>query len=73
MLKSEQELPSVSSESFHETHHSMHKSKINEENKALATHGNSTLGGFGGKTKTNSIVFFLFCFNAALPFRPLRA
>ena len=58
MLKSEQE----------------HKSKINEENKALATHGNSTLGGFGGKTKINSIVFFFaLCFSAALPFSPLRA
>ncbi|KAK2561289.1 hypothetical protein P5673_015772 [Acropora cervicornis] len=40
MLKSEQELPSVSSETFYETHHSMYKSKINEENKVLAAHGN---------------------------------
>ena len=68
MLKSEQELPSVSSETFYETHHSMYKSKITEENKVLAAHGNSTLGGFGGKTKTNSIVFSPF-FNGALPFR----
>ena len=70
MLKSEQELPSVSSETFYETHHSVYKSKINEENKFLAAHGNSTLGGFGGKTKTvtNSMVFSPF-FNGALPFR----
>ena len=73
MLMSEQELPSVLSETFHETRHSVHKSKIDEENKALATHGNSTLGGFGGKAKTSSIVFCSLCFNVALPFRPLRA
>ena len=60
MLKSEQELPSVSSETFYETHHSMYKSKINEENKVLAAHGKSTLGGFEGKTKTNNLVFFSF-------------
>ena len=69
MLKSEQELPSVSSETFYETHHSVYKSKINEENKVLAAHGNSTLGGFGGKTKTNSMVFSPSFFNGALPFR----
>ena len=33
--------------------------KINEENKALATHGNSTMGGFQVKTRTNSILVVL--------------
>lgn len=73
MLKSEEKLPSVSSETFYEPHHSMHKSEVNEENKALATHGNSTLGGFGGKTKTNSIVFSLLVLTVHSPLGPLRA
>ena len=59
MPRSEQELPKVSSETFYEPHYSMHKSKIKEENKALTTLGNSTSGGFGGKTQTNSVPFFL--------------
>ena len=68
MLRSEEQLPSVSSETFYEPHFSMHKSKSNEEKKALATPGNSTSGGFGGKTKTNSVLFFLpRIFNIALP------
>ena len=76
MLKSDQQLPSVSSQTFQEPTYSMHKSKVHEDNKALATHGNSTLEGFGGKTKTNSILFFSFFvfvflfFNGALPFGP---
>ncbi|XP_074622707.1 uncharacterized protein LOC141880983 isoform X2 [Acropora palmata] len=49
MLRSEEQLPSVSSETFYEPHFSMHKSKSNEEKKALATPGNSTSGGFGGE------------------------
>ncbi|XP_044179068.1 ankyrin-3-like, partial [Acropora millepora] len=49
MLRSEQQLPSVSLETFHEPHNSMHESEVNEENKALATHGNGALGGFGGE------------------------
>ena len=56
MLRSEEQLPSVSSETFYEPHFSMHKSKSNEEKKALATPGKSTSGGFGGKTKTNSVL-----------------
>ena len=58
MLRSEQQLPSVSSETSHEPQYSMHESEVNEENKALATHGNSALGGFGGKTRNNSALFF---------------
>ena len=73
MLKSEQELPSVSSETFYEPHHSLYKSEINEENKALATHGNSTLGGFGGKTNSSSIVFSLLVLTVHSPLGPLRA
>ncbi|XP_067020807.1 uncharacterized protein [Acropora muricata] len=49
MLRSEEQLPSVSSETIYEPHFSMHKSKSNEESKALATPGNSTSGGFGGE------------------------
>ncbi|XP_015777362.1 PREDICTED: uncharacterized protein LOC107355329 isoform X6 [Acropora digitifera] len=49
MLGSEQKLPSVSLETFYEPHYSMHESEVNEENKALATHGNSALGGFEGE------------------------
>ena len=70
MLRSEEQLPSVSSETFYEPHFSMHKSKSNEEKKALATPGNSTSGGYGGKTKTNSVLFFLpLIFNCALIFK----
>ena len=70
MLRSEQQLPSVSSETFYEPHFSKHKSKSNEEKKALVTPGNSTSGGYGGKTKTNSVLFFLpRIFNSALPLR----
>ena len=48
--KSEQQLPSVSSETFHEPH-SVHKSKITEEEKALATYENKKyLREFGGET-----------------------
>ena len=68
MLRSEQQLPSVSSETFYEPHYSMHKSKVYEDNKALATHGDSTLGRFGGKTKTNSVLFFLL-FSLTVHFR----
>ena len=57
MLRSEQQLPSVSSETFYEPHFSMHKSNINEENKALSSPGNSATGGFGGKTKTKNVLF----------------
>ena len=70
MLKSEQELPSVSSETFYEPHYSMHKSKIYEENKALAAHGNSSLGGFEGKTKTNSVLFVLLFLTVHSPLGP---
>ena len=59
MLGSEQKLPSVSLETFYEPHYSMHGSEVNEENKTLATHGNSALGGFEGKTRNNSALFFL--------------
>ena len=34
------------------------KSISNEQNKALVTHGNSTLREFGGKIKTNRELFF---------------
>ena len=57
MLRSEEQLPSVLSETFYERHFSMHKSKSDEENRALATPGNSTSGGLGGKTKTNGVLF----------------
>ena len=57
MLRSEEQLPSVSTETFYEPHFSMHKSKSDEEGKALATPGNSTSRGFGGKTKTNRVLF----------------
>ena len=73
MLRSEQQLPSVSSETFFEPHFSMHKSKSNEEKKALATPGNSTSGGYGGKTKTDNVLFFLpRIFNSALPLRAFQ-
>ena len=73
MLRSEEQLPSVSSEKFYEPHFSMHKSKSNEEKKALATPGNSTSGGFEGKTKTNSVLFFLsLIFNSALAIRAFQ-
>ena len=55
MLRSEQQLPSVLLETFYEPHYSMHESEVNEENKVLATHGNSALGGFGGKTSVMSL------------------
>ena len=60
MLRSEEQLPSVSSEILFIPLSSMHKSKSNEESKALATPGNSTSGGFGGKTKTNSVLLSYF-------------
>ncbi|XP_044166994.1 myosin-11-like [Acropora millepora] len=47
ILRSEQQLPSVLLETFYEPHYSMHESEANEENKVLAMHGNSALGGFG--------------------------
>ena len=73
MLRSEEQLPLLLSDIFYELHFSMHKSKSNEEKKALATPGNSTSGGFGGKTKTNSVLFFLpLIFNSALPFRAFQ-
>ena len=51
--RSEQKLPSVSSDTF-VVPHSVHKSKIAEEERALATHGNKKyLGEFGGETKSN--------------------
>ena len=51
--RSEQQLPSVSSDTFVEPH-SVLKSKIAEEERALATHGNKeNLGEFGGETKNN--------------------
>ena len=62
MLGSEQKLPSVSLETFYEPHHSMHESEVNEENKALATHGNSALGRFEGKSRNNSALFFFSLF-----------
>ena len=47
---SEQQLPSFSSETFHEPH-SVHKSKITEEEKALGTYENKKyLREFGGET-----------------------
>ncbi|KAK2561422.1 hypothetical protein P5673_015944 [Acropora cervicornis] len=49
MLRSEEQLPLLLSDIFYEPHFSMHKSKSNEEKKALATPGNSTSGGFGGE------------------------
>ena len=54
--RSEQQLPSVSSETFIEPH-SARKSKITEEERALATHGNKKyLGEFGGETKSNTVI-----------------
>ena len=51
--RSEQQLPSVLLEAFVEPH-SVHKSKIAEEERALATHGNKKyLEEFGGETKSN--------------------
>ena len=47
--------------------------KINEENKALATHGNSTLGGFDVKTKTNSVLVVLLFLMVHSPLGPHRA
>ena len=73
MPRSEQQLPSVSSQIFQEPHYSLYQSKVNEENRALATHGNSTLGGFGGKTKNNSVCFFHLFLIVHSPVGPLRA
>jgi len=54
--RSEQQLPSVSSDTFVEPH-SAHKSKITEEERALATHGNKKyLEEYGGKTKSNTLI-----------------
>ena len=48
--RSKQQLPSVSSETFHESH-SVHKNKITEVEKALATYENKEyLREFGGET-----------------------
>ena len=58
MLRSEEKPPSVSLETFYEPHYSMHESEVNEENEALSTHGNSALGGFEGKARNNSALFF---------------
>ena len=54
--RSEQQLPSVSSDTSVEPH-SAHKSKITEEQRALATHGNKKyLEEYGGKTKSNTLI-----------------
>ena len=54
--RSEQQLPSVSSDTFVEPH-SVHKSKITEEERALATHENKKdLEEYGGKTKSNTLI-----------------
>ena len=48
--RSEQQWPSVSSETFHEPH-SVHKNIITEEDRALATYQNKKyLREFGGET-----------------------
>ena len=53
---SEQQLPSVSSEVFVEPH-SVHKSKIAEEERALAMNGNKKyLGEFGGETYSITLI-----------------
>ena len=49
----------------------MHKSEIIEEKTALVTHGKSTLGGFGGKAKNNSVLFSLFFFQRCTPLKSL--
>ena len=73
MLRSEEQLPSVSSETFYEPHFSMHENKSNEEKKALAIPGNSTSGGFGGKTRTNEVLFPSRLFlTVHSPFGPFR-
>ena len=59
MLRSEQQPPSVSSQISQESRYSVHKNKVNEENKAF--------GGFGGKTKIVSVLC-LFILKSALPF-----
>ena len=54
--RSEQQLPSVSSETFHEPH-SMHRREITEDEKALATYENKkSLKEFGGETKSNTLI-----------------
>ena len=53
--RSEQHLPSVSSQTFSESC-SLHTSKINDEEKSLASNGNKEyLGEIGGETKTNNL------------------
>ena len=54
--RSEQQLPSVPSETFVEPH-SAHKIKITEEERALATHENKKdLEEYGGETKSNTFI-----------------
>ena len=53
--RSEQHLPSVSSETFSESC-STHTSKVNDEKKAFASNRNKEyLGEIGGETKTNNL------------------
>ena len=54
--RSEQQLPSVSSDTFVEPH-SARKSKITDEERALATHENKKdLEEYGGNTKSNTLI-----------------
>ena len=54
--RSEQQVPSVSSETFIEPH-SVHKSKIAEEERALTTHRNKKdLKEYGGETESNTLI-----------------
>lgn len=56
MQRAGQQLPSVQSETFVE-HHSAHKSRITQEERALATHGNKMdLEEYGGETKSNTLI-----------------
>ena len=56
MQRSHQQLLSVSSGTFCEPH-SVHKSKVTEEEKGLATYGNKKyLGEFGGETNSNTLI-----------------
>ena len=64
ITRSEQQLPSVPSETFVEPH-SAHKSKITEEERALGTHENKRdLEEYGGETKNNIfITVSYYCVN----------
>lgn len=60
--RSEQHLLSVSSETFSESC-SLHASKINDEEKALASNRNKQyLGEIGGETKTKNLTNVLGCY-----------